>query len=42
MVSKKSHNVINIISWISVSGIAVGTLALVIVLSAFNGLEDLV
>lgn len=33
---------INIISWISVSGIAVGTMALVIVLSAFNGLETLV
>ena len=42
MISKKSHNVINIISWISVSGIAVGTMALIIVLSAFNGLEDLV
>ena len=41
-IAKKSHNVINIISWISVTGIAVGTLALVIVLSAFNGLEDLV
>jgi lipoprotein-releasing system permease protein len=41
-IAKKSHNVINIISWVSVSGIAVGTLALVIVLSAFNGLEDLV
>jgi lipoprotein-releasing system permease protein len=34
--------VINIISWISVSGIAVGTMALIIVLSAFNGLETLV
>lgn len=42
MIAKKSHNVINIISWISVLGIAVGTMALVIVLSAFNGLEDLV
>lgn len=42
LVSKKSHNVINIISWISVSGIAVGTLALIVVLSAFNGLETLV
>jgi lipoprotein-releasing system permease protein len=42
LVSKKSHNVINIISWISVSGIAVGTAALIIVLSAFNGLQDLV
>lgn len=42
MISKKSHNVINIISWISVTGIAVGTMALIIVLSAFNGLETLV
>ena len=42
MISKKSQNVINIISWISVSGIAVGTMALIIVLSAFNGLETLV
>lgn len=38
--SKKSTNVINIISGISVSGIVVGTCALVILLSAFNGLED--
>ena len=42
MISKKSHNAINIISWISVLGIAVGTMALIIVLSAFNGLETLV
>ncbi len=42
MISKKSHNVINIISWISVTGIAIGTMALIIVLSAFNGLETLV
>ncbi|MEJ6735917.1 MAG: ABC transporter permease [Flavobacteriales bacterium] len=42
LISKKSHNVINITSWISVTGIAVGTMALIIVLSAFNGLETLV
>lgn len=42
MVSKKSHNVINIISWISVLGITIGTAALIIVLSAFNGLQTLV
>ena len=42
LISKKSHHVINIISWISVTGIATGTMALVIVLSAFNGLETLV
>jgi lipoprotein-releasing system permease protein len=40
--SKKTHNVINIISGISVFGIAISTLALVIVLSAFNGIEQLV
>lgn len=42
LISKKSHNVINIISWISVIGIGVGTLALIIILSAFNGLQTLV
>lgn len=42
LVSKKSHNAINIISWISVISVAIGTFALVVVLSAFNGLESLV
>lgn len=42
LISKKSHNVINIISWISVLGITIGTAALIIVLSAFNGLQTLV
>ncbi|MBN8696684.1 MAG: ABC transporter permease [Bacteroidetes bacterium] len=42
LISKKSHNAINIISAISVAGITIGTMALVIVLSAFNGLSDLV
>ncbi len=40
--SKKSHNIINIISVISVVGVMVGTLALIVVLSVFNGFEDLV
>ncbi len=40
--SKKSVNAINIIAWISVLAIAVGTAALIIVLSVFNGFEDLV
>jgi lipoprotein-releasing system permease protein len=40
--SKKKQNFINIISIISMSGVAVGTMALVIVLSVFNGLEDLI
>lgn len=40
--SKKSHNVINIISGISVSGVTIGTMALIVVLSVFNGFESLV
>lgn len=40
--SKKSTHVINIISFISMMGIAVATTALVIVLSVFNGFQDLV
>lgn len=40
--SKKSTNVINIISAISVTGVAVTTMALVIVMSVFNGFHDLV
>ena len=40
--SKKSQNVINIISAISVFGILIATAAMVIVISAFNGIEGLV
>ena len=39
--SKKSTHVINVISSISVIGVAVATMALVIVLSVFNGFHDL-
>lgn len=42
MVSKKKQNIINIISAISVGGIIVGTMALVIVLSVFNGFSVLI
>jgi len=42
LVSKKSHNLINIISAISVVGVSIGTMALIIVLSVFNGFEKLV
>ncbi len=42
LISKKSHNAINIISIISVVGICIATAALVIVLSAFNGISELV
>ncbi|MEQ8324067.1 MAG: ABC transporter permease [Vicingaceae bacterium] len=38
----KSSSAINIISWISVFSIAVATFALVVVLSAFNGLQQVV
>ena len=40
--SKNKRNIITIISNISMVGVAVGTMALIIVLSVFNGLEDLV
>ncbi|MCK8621757.1 FtsX-like permease family protein [Prevotella sp. E13-27] len=40
--SKKSTNVINVISGISVIGVAVATMALVVTLSVFNGFSDLV
>ena len=39
--AKRSTNAINIITGISVFGIAVGTMALILVLSVFNGFEDL-
>lgn len=42
MFAKKSTNAINIISGIAVFGIAVGSGALVLVLSVFNGFEDLI
>jgi lipoprotein-releasing system permease protein len=40
--SKKSHNAINIISGISAAGVGVGAMALVCVLSVFNGFELLI
>ena len=40
--SKKSHNAINVISGVSVCGIALATLALVCTLSVFNGFQELV
>jgi lipoprotein-releasing system permease protein len=42
LVSKKSHNLINVISSISVIGQLVGTAALIIVLSVFNGFEEVI
>ena len=40
--AKKSHNVINIISGISATGMAIGTAALIIILSVYNGFDSLV
>ena len=40
--AKKSHNVINIISAISAIGMAIGTAALVIILSVYNGFDALI
>ena len=40
--AKKTTNAINIISWISILAIIIGTAALILVLSVFNGFEGLV
>jgi ABC-type transport system, involved in lipoprotein release, permease component len=40
--AKKSHNVINTISAISAVGMSVGTAALIIILSIYNGFDNLV
>ena len=40
--AKKSHNVINIISAISAVGMTIGTAALIIILSIYNGFDELV
>ena len=42
LIAKKTHNVINIISIISLIGVATGVMALVIVLSVFNGFDSLI
>ena len=40
--AKKSHNVINVISTISAVGMAVGTTALILILSVYNGFDALI
>ncbi len=40
--AKKSTNAINVIAWISITAIIIGTTALILVLSVFNGFEGLV
>ncbi len=40
--ARKSHNVINVISAISAVGMAIGTAALVLILSVYNGFDSLI
>ncbi|VAW28811.1 Lipoprotein releasing system transmembrane protein LolC/LolE, partial [hydrothermal vent metagenome] len=40
--SKKSHNLINVISLVSMIGLGIGTAALIVVLSVFNGFEHVI
>lgn len=40
--ARKSTNAINIIAWVSVTAILIGTASLIVILSAFNGFEGLV
>jgi len=40
--ARKSHNVINVISAISAIGMAIGTAALVLILSVYNGFDSLI
>lgn len=42
LLARKSHNLINIITWISVLGVGVGAFALIVVLSVFNGFEKVI
>lgn len=42
LLSKKSHRVINIISWVAVAGVTLATMAMVCTLSVFNGFQELV
>ena len=42
LLAKKSHNAINIITYISIALVAIGTMALIVIMSVFNGLESIV
>lgn len=42
LIAKKSQNIINVISMISVMGVVTGSMALLVVLSVFNGLHDFI
>jgi lipoprotein-releasing system permease protein len=40
--SKKKQHFITLLSWLAVVGVAVSTMALVVVMSVFNGLEEVI
>jgi len=40
--TQRNSNFVHIISWVSLIGVAIGTAALILVLSVFNGFEDLI
>ena len=40
--AKKSHNVINVISAVCVAGLAIGTAALILILSVYNGFNGII
>lgn len=40
--ARKSHVIINVISWISAAGLAIGTAALIIILSVYNGFDRII
>jgi lipoprotein-releasing system permease protein len=42
LVSKKKRNIINIISGVAITGVTIGTIALVVVLSVYNGFNSLI
>lgn len=42
LIAKKTHSAINVISMISLVGVSLGTMALVIVLSVYNGFDQLI
>ena len=41
LLARKSHTAVNVISYISMAGIAVAAMAMICVLSVFNGFSDL-
>ncbi|NLE32500.1 MAG: ABC transporter permease, partial [Bacteroidales bacterium] len=41
LISKKTHNAINLVSMVSVLGVAVSVAAMIVTLSVYNGFQDL-